>query len=398
MTTAQAFDIVEVRPDGSTGSVVIEAQSRSAAVAEVRARGGFPTHVSARRDRRHRRTMVSGEELAQGLRSLATLLNSGVSITKALGILPDLVPKSWETALSDIRRRVEQGEPLSRVLQIPELGVPTHIAGLIEAGEGGSGLASAVADAAELLERREGDRTAFRTALAYPTLLAVTGGASLTILVGVVMPRFANLLGDIGQELPLSTRMVLSIGAATRTALIPAIVATVLLGLAWRAWNATAQGKLAWHGWLLRLPIVGPLRASVASANACAVLGALTCVGVPIASALNHGARSSGDDAIAARLLAARSRIIRGESVAKAMEAERALTPAAVRLVRAGEETGTLAAMLQNASRVEATRARQLLQRAVRTIEPGMILVFGAVVMAVATALLQAMYGLRPPV
>lgn len=397
MTRAEAFEVVVVRIDGSVGSVLVEAQSKSAAAAEIRAGGGFPISVEARMAIRPRRARVSGDELAQGLRSLATLLNSGVSLGKTLAILPDLAPQSWATSLPEVRRRVEQGEPLSAVLQTPELGVPAHVIGLIEAGEGGSGLAAAVADAAGILEQHQIERTAFRNALAYPVLLAASGGASMMILVGVVLPRLANLLSDMGQALPLSTRIVLSIGSATRAALLPAIFTVAILSWAWRSWTSDTKGMAIWHGWLLRLPIVGSLRASIATANACSVLGALAGAGVPIATALTHGARACGDSAIEARLQAVKTRITRGEGLAHAIQAERAFTSAATRLARAGEETGTLAEMLRNASRVEAARARQLLQRAVRTIEPGMILAFGAVVLAVAAGLLQAMYGLRPP-
>jgi general secretion pathway protein F len=82
--------------------------------------------------------------------------------------------------------------------------------------------------------------------------------------------------------------------------------------------------------------------------------------------------------------------------VARALEAQDAATPTALRLMRAGEETGSLAPMLDRASRIEADRADQLVRTGVRLLEPTLIVVFGGIVALIAGALLQAVYSVRP--
>jgi general secretion pathway protein F len=67
-----------------------------------------------------------------------------------------------------------------------------------------------------------------------------------------------------------------------------------------------------------------------------------------------------------------------------------------VRLVRAGEETGRLAELLDHAARIEAERAQEQTRAIVRLLEPGIILAFGGIVALVAAALLQAVYSVRP--
>jgi general secretion pathway protein F len=95
-------------------------------------------------------------------------------------------------------------------------------------------------------------------------------------------------------------------------------------------------------------------------------------------------------------LLAAREAIAHGDRLSAAVEREGALTPVVVRLIRAGEESGRLAAMLDHASRIEGDRAAQLVRNAVRLLEPALILAFGALVALVAAALMQAVYAARP--
>jgi general secretion pathway protein F len=147
---------------------------------------------------------------------------------------------------------------------------------------------------------------------------------------------------------------------------------------------------------LLEIPIIGGVRRSAAAARACAALGALLESGVPLPTGLAHAARASGDAAVGARLVSAREGISHGERLSAAVDRERALTTTAVRLIRAGEETGRLAAMLDHAARIEGERATHLVKNAVRLLEPALILGFGALVALVAAALMQAVYAVRP--
>lgn len=394
--SAQTFAFKAMRRDGLLETGVIDASSRDAAVVLIGSRGGFAIEVVEQSPALQARLRIDADDLALGLRALATLLRSGVPISRALAIMQDLVSPAWLAALPDVRHRVAQGEHLAAALEASRLPLPSHVLGVIQAGEGGSGLAAAVGSAAELLETRAATRAALRNALAYPSILAVAGSASVALLVGVVLPRFAGLLADAGQALPASTTVVLALGGLARSALIPMLFGLAVGVALWRRWIARPRGLDRWHALLLDVPVAGRIRRATAAASACSALAALLDAGVPLATALPHAARATGDRAIESRLLAARRRIARGEGMGAALAAEHALTPTAVRLVRLGEETGQLAAMLAHAAAIESAQALQLMQRAIRVLEPALIIAFGGVVMIVAAALLQAMYGLRP--
>ena len=395
MSRVVAYTFRAVRRDGSREQGVVEATTREAAVALLGSRGAFaiqleePTAIQ-------RRVRVSAEDLALGLRALVTVLASGIPLARALGMLEDLVPDSWQSALPELKRRIEQGERLGAALEASPLPFPQQVIGIISAGEAGSGLSAATESAAQVLEQRAAMRGALRNALAYPAMLAVAGTASVALLIGVVLPRFAELLTDYGQTLPLSTRVVLAAGVIARVALVPTIVTLAVVGALLPSWLAQRDRLQRLHRLLLRTPAVGQIRRSAATAHACSALAALLDSGVPLAAALLHGARASGDREMEARIVRARERIATGERISAALRATGAMTPTAIRLVRIGEESGTLGDMLHHAARIESTQALQRLQRLTRALEPLMILLFGAFVMVVAAALLQAMYGLRP--
>lgn len=396
--TAASYAFRAVRPNGSIETGLVEASSREAAIALVAERGAFVVTMTSRHPGISGPGGPTASDLAVGLRSLATLLASGVPLSRALAILGDLAPPSWTAALPELQRRVERGELLGAALAASSLSLPPHIVGIIQAGEAAGGLGGATLSAAALLEGRAATRAAIRTALAYPAMLAIAGSASAALLVGVVLPRFAALIADANQRLPPTTWLVLQLGTVARVTAIPILFMAAVAATWWQRRLAQPDRRRRWHRWLQGLPGVGPVRRAAASANACATLAALLEAGVPVSVALHHTAPAAGDSATAAALLEVRHRIAKGESISAAMTAESALTPSAIRLIRVGEETGRLSAMLAHAGRIEADQAALRLQGLIRVIEPALILLFGGLVAVVAAALLQAMYSLRPAI
>lgn len=391
-----AYAYHAARADGALETGVVEAATREAASAKLAERGLFPLDLTLRECASTRTSRVSADDQALGLRMLATLLEAGLPMNRALGALSDLAPASWASGIATMRESVREGCTLGHALTDSGIGLPPVLLGIIHAGEAGSGIAPAVKRAAVLAESAAETRRAVRGALAYPLVLATAGLATVALLVSIVIPRFAGILADLGQELPASTRLVLGAAEWARTLTMPMMLVVGLLVVVWRAWIADDAGGRRWHGWLLSMPAIGRVRRSAATSRACAALAALLDSGVALPVALAHAARASGDAALGSRLLAVREAIAHGERMSAAVDRERALTTTAVRLVRAGEETGRLGAMLEHAARIEGERATQLVKNAVRLLEPALILAFGAIVALVAAALMQAVYSVRP--
>ena len=395
-TAPPSFAYRAAHGSGLLETGTVRAESADAARDLLFARGLFPLELRLEEDAGVARPRMPVGDMALGLRVLATLLGAGLPVGRALAAMDDLVPAPWKPALPALRESVRQGSSLGAALAASPLGVPPLVVGLVQAGEAGSGLAPAVERAAELMERSAETRRAVRAALAYPLVLAAAGTASLGLLVGFVLPRFAAVLAEMGQGLPPTARTVLAAADAGRAGLVPGLL-TLAAGLTlWHVWTSTDSGRARWHALLLAVPGVGGVRRAAATGRFCAALAALLESGVPIAPALSHATRASGDAALSARILAARERVVAGQGIAASLEAGNAVTPTAVRLIRTGEETGRLAPMLAHAARLEDTRAEQSVRSLVRVLEPAMIVVFGGIVALVAAALLQAVYSVRP--
>lgn len=343
-----------------------------------------------------RRASISSTDLGLGLRILADLMEAGLPMSRALHAFEDLAPPAWKSALPSIQQSVKEGRGFASALVNAPLDIPSLTIGILQAGESGTGLVPAVRRAADVAESIAANRAAIRSALAYPFVVAIAGFGAIGVLMTVVLPRFALVLADLGQQLPASTRMVLAAATFARAAFVPLLIVVGAGGMLMRGWLQTRAGRERWHRIMLSLPVLGDVRRAAATGRVASSLAALLDIGVPISRALEHSARASGDAEIERCVLVARADILRGEAISKAFERIGAMTPVAIRLARAGEQSGRLSGMLAHAARMEQDRADRAVKAAVRMLEPILLLGFALLVAVVAASLLQAIYSVRP--
>jgi general secretion pathway protein F len=389
------FSYRALASDGREERGVVRAPTRTAVAGLLADRGLHLIKVEEKHVVSRRPTLPVGE-LALALRLLGDLLDAGLPLARALQMLETMVAPSVGRVLPPALTAVREGQSLARAFEETQVTMPPEVLGILRAGERGSGLAAALRSAAELCDDAAATRAALRNALAYPLLLAVAGTGSLCLLVGIVLPRFAAILADLGQALPPTTRVVLRAGVLVREGALPAFGIAIVGVIVWRSWVGTEQGRRRWHALLLALPAVGETRRSAATARLCSSLAALLSSGVPLAPAIASAAAATGDAELTARLNGVRADVEHGSRLSDALQLHRAATDLVRRLVRAGEESGRLAPLLAHAGRLERERVLRRVQSSVRLIEPMLIVGFGGIVALVAAALLQALYSVRP--
>jgi type II secretory pathway component PulF len=384
------------RADGVIESGRLNATDASEARRQLTDRGLFPIELDFAGAATRHRTSMPVRDLALGLRVLGDLLDAGLPVSRALRAFEELAPASWRAAIPHLQQRVREGASFASALGSAPIAIPPVVVGITQAGEASGAAGPAVRRAADLMESSAATRAALQAALTYPAILAVAGVASIGILVGVVLPRFADILADLNQDLPASTRLVLRASQVARATALPAVALLAASVILWKAWVATNDGRTRWHELLRRLPLIGTTRRSAATARAALSLSVLLESGIPVIEALRLAARSAGDAALERRLAGASVDVAAGRSLSAAFRDADALTPTAVQLLRAGEETGRVSGLLAHAAKLEQERSERITKTFVRALEPALIFGFAAVVALVAAALLQAVYSVRP--
>jgi general secretion pathway protein F len=391
-----AYRYEAARGDGAMVRGVVDAASGADAVAVLSARGLLPVRVEAQPapGTWHLTRHLSVRDQAMVLQSLTSLVGAGVPLERALRATEPIASPRLREVLRRVGARVREGASLGAALAAEHGRLSGVTIGLIRAGEGGVGLPAALEQAAAQLEREAETVARVRGALAYPVVLAVVGTVSVGVIALFVVPRFAALLADVGQSLPLATRLLLgAAGAARRFGWVLAVVLAAGAGAAVRM---IQERQVAWHTWLLRLPLIGPIRHALATARISRTLGSLLGSGTPALAALAIARDAAADAAVADRLTRSRERVAEGASLSAALASTGALTETALQLVAIGEGSGRVPALLGKAAELEERDAERRLRTLVTFLEPALILAFAGLVAFVAAALLQAVYSLRP--
>jgi len=384
------------RADGGIVEGLVDASSASQASATVTERGLFPLTVTPAAAAETSGRPASRRDLAIVFQSVAALVSAGVPLERAVASSEALARGALRDTLAAARRRLREGEAFAAALSAAHGVVPGIVLGMLLAGERGSQLPLALAHVAAHLEQEAELVARVRQAVAYPLLLAVVGVASILVIGTVIVPRFGELLGDLGQELPPATRVLL---VASRILshywflLVPA--AAGLVGLGVEAVRRPGTRRRIEDA-LLVAPLIGPVRLALATARIARALGGMLAAGMPLLPSLDAAAEAAGDGAAATRLTRARERVAAGAPLAVSLEREGALAPSALQLIQVGESSGRLADMARRAGDLAAQEAERGLKTLVTLVEPALIVAFGGLVAFVAAALLQAVYTIRP--
>ncbi|HYB69576.1 MAG TPA: type II secretion system F family protein [Candidatus Bathyarchaeia archaeon] len=390
---------------GRTIDGVMEAPDTGTVIERLQRDAYFPVRIRAHDRPRGRldlawlkmvRRRAAPRDLVALTQQLATLLEAGLPLDRALAIQTDLAPTPRLRAIvADVLAAVQGGSPLADALarHHPRPFSRLYV-DMVRAGEKGGVLEVTLRRLASFLEESRELRDALASALIYPVLLAAVGAAAVVFLMTFVIPRFAVIFGDLGTTIPLPTLVLLETSAFIQRYWWS--LALLALGglLAARAALETTGGRRVVDRLLLRLPIVGQVVVKSEVGRFTRVLGTLLQSGVALIPALALAQGMLANRVLAAAVAGLGEGARRGAGLARPMAESRVFPPLAVHLVRVGEESGRLEeALLQGSASLEAD-TRKLVRRLVALAEPCIILAMGLVVGFIVVAMLLAIVSI----
>jgi len=327
---------------------------------------------------------------------LGALLEAGLTLDRSLSILSEVAEKDrMKEVIKNVLSGIQGGASLSDSLaKHPKVFPPIYI-NMVKAGEAGGILESVIGRLADYLENSQRLKEEIRSALIYPSILTFVGGGAVIFLLTFVVPRFTQIFREMGQNLPLPTRILLFLSNGIRDYwwLLLGIVLMISFGL--RGYIKTEVGRSWWDRLVLRLPLFGPLLQKIAISRFSRTLGTLLRSGVPILQALSIVKDSIGNEVIAKSTAMIREEVKRGKGIARPLKDSGVFPPLSVHMMVVGEETGNLDEMLIKVADRYDIETRIAVRRMISLLEPGMILFMGLVVGFIVVAILLAIFSVN---
>ncbi|HEY3724540.1 MAG TPA: type II secretion system F family protein [Acidimicrobiia bacterium] len=338
---------------------------------------------------------VKLKSLAVFSRQFATMINSGLSLIRALAILTEQTedPKLAGVA-GEVRLDVERGSSLSAALgRHPKIFNHLYIA-MVKSGEAGGALDSVLIRLADTIEKQVELRRKIKSAMTYPIVVLAICSVIATAMLLLIVPQFKNIYADLGGTLPLPTRILISVSDLLKTFFPVFILLGVGAFFLFRKWSRSDAGRPKWDAFKLRVPVFGVLTRKASLARFSRTLSALTRSGVGILEALDIVAETSGNEVIATAVRDTQGAVKRGDTLSRPLEQHEVFPPMVVQMISVGEETGALDEMLDKIADFYDQEVSATVDALTSLIEPLLICLMGVIVGGMIISLYLPMFNI----
>ncbi len=392
-----------------TGKVVqssIEATDQSAAVSQLQKMGFIPIRVQSSKNKinlpfadlskRIRFARVSKKDVMLITQDLAALLEAGLPVDRALGIMMKASDnQELQTILEDILQTVEGGGALSDALARHPKTFSRFYVNMVRAGEAGGVLEPVLNRMGDFLETMQELRESVTSALIYPLFVVSVGGISIIILMTYVIPKFSMIFNDMGGAIPLSTQFLLAVSSLLQTWWPLLLGLLAITAISFRRIINTPKGRMRMDTILLKTPLWGDLIRKLETARFARTLGTLLQSGVPILQALSLVQDIMSNKVITESLQHVQDRVKKGERLSAPLEDTSHFPSLAVQMITVGEETGKLDTMLMKVAESYEKIVQNLVKRFISLLEPALILFMGLVVGFIVISMLMAIFSMN---
>jgi type IV pilus assembly protein PilC len=338
---------------------------------------------------------VRTSDLVLFSRQLSTFIRVGVPITDAIKLLQGASSNgAFRVALEDICDDLDAGESLSTSMAHHPLVFNQLYIDMVRAAEYSGTLDRVLSQVADHLQRQDSAIKKLRSAMIYPAIILTLAVAVCTILVVFVLPNFVSIFNEFHAELPLPTKILLGIGLFAQTWRLQILIGMFLVIVAVAAFLSSKPGHVFWDHAILRMAIIGSIVAYSIIERFPRTLSTMLRAGIPVSQAFDVGVAAAGNVRYRKSLASVKQRMVTGDGFSAPLEATGLFAPMMIRMVRVGEETGTLDNSLEQIADFLSEEMDYKVKNMITLIEPAMVIVVGAAVGFVAVSVVLPMYGL----
>jgi len=401
---ALTFDYKVRDRSGSLVEGQLEGDSMALVVRKLREMGYMPISVTPKSQINMKTEIkipgfsdrVKLREVAVVTRQLSTMVDSGLSVVRSLGILAGQVDNAeLARVISAVRLDVEHGSALSAACARHPKVFSNLYCTLVAAGEVGGNLDEVLAKLASTIEKQADLNRTIRSAMTYPAVVISVMGLIFIAMIVFIVPVFQNLFSSLGGKLPLPTQLLIDLSKIITSiwalVIIVGVVGAVIL---FRKWIQTENGRVRFDRFKLRPPIFGPLFHKVALARVTSTLASLISSGVPILESLDICADTAGNRTVGDVLLLAKDGVREGRPLADPLREHEDIIPSlVVQMIEVGEQTGALDNMLQKVAEFYDAEVASTVSNLTSLLEPLLTLVMGVMVGTMVICLYLPMFS-----
>ncbi len=339
-------------------------------------------------------SQVGLKDLAVMARQLSTMIDSGLSLLRALSILAEQTEnKALAKVVAQVRNEVEVGTAFSVALNKHAEIFPPLMINMVKAGEVGGFLDKSLVSVADNFEAEVKLRGKIKSAMTYPVIVFIVAILATIGMLLFIVPVFAGMFTQLGGTLPLPTAILMKMAELTKITIVPTIIGLVVFSVWWGRHKNDKSVRERLDPLKLRLPVFGNLFTKIAVARFTRNFGTMLSSGVPLLQALEVVGETSGNVVIEHAAMAVQESVRRGESLAGPLSQHPVFPPMVVQMMAVGEDTGALDTMLGKVADFYDQEVEATTDQLTSLIEPLMIVVIGSIIGTMVIAMYMPIFG-----
>jgi len=381
---------------------IVDLPDKKAVVESIRGGGLVPLSINEESQTlvgeisRNLFSKIGIKQVSNLTRQLSTMMNSGLALTDALGLLKNQTAKNslMFEILDHVLTSVQGGQSLADGLdKYRKVFGEAYIAS-IDAGEEGGVLEEVLTKLADNLEKQNEFTSKVKGAMIYPVIVVIGMIAVVVIMMVFVIPKLLGLYGDFGADMPAATKIMMSMSNFMTKFwfFIPILIGGFFF--LFKVGGKNEKVRLKLDDFKLKMPIAGLLNQRNILSNTIRTMSMLLSAGIPLVDALRIVANVAGNEIFNKAYLQIAERVQKGFSIANSFE-ETGIFPIVVnQMVATGEATGKLDEVLLRVADYFASEAEQSVKSLTSAIEPLIMIVLGLGVAFLMVAVVMPIYNL----
>ena len=338
---------------------------------------------------------VKQDEINLFTRQLLALQKAGLPIVKSLSAIKEQTKnKKLADALEAITKDIKEGSNFSDALEKHPKIFGEFYSNMVRAAETGGILVDILDRLIEIGEYESNIKMKIQSATRYPLIALSAIGMGMVVVITFIVPRFAKIYSSMEVELPLPTKILISINDITRQYWWIVLLLLGVFIFLFKKFVSTKQGRLICDTLKLKLPVFGKLLSMLYNSRFARITGVLTNVGVPVINVLDLSARTSGNVIIKNAIEKIKEEVSQGKGMSEPMKEAKVFSPIVIQMVVMGEESGKMDELLLSIADYYDRETDYIIKNMTTLIEPLLIVVLGAIICGLALAVFMPMWSI----
>ncbi len=393
------FHYTGTTPNGTATSGTIEANSKSEVVASLRKQGIFPQNITDESEMKRdikiggKKKKVTVKDLSLFCNQFGTILRAGISLIECLDILRKQTEnKTLSGVVDELFEDVQKGVLLSKSMEQHKKVFPNIFVNMVASAEVSGQLDLIMERMASHFEKEFKLNSKIKGAMVYPVILISVSVLVTVFLLVMVLPSFVGMFSDFGVPLPLLTQTLLGVGGFFKKYWYIILGIIIIIVFSFKRFVSTKEGRLAFDGFKLKVPVFGKVNKKVATTRFARSLSTMINSGISIIESLELVSRVIGNEKIKVGIEEALEQVKKGNGVAGPLNNMDLFPPMMISMIKIGEDTGNMENMLETTANFYDEEVNVAIDSMIQMINPAILLIMAFIVGSIVLAIAMPMF------